>query len=1073
MNYSLENGIMMLYEYHYNVNISDYELGNIDIEKIEESDLETVDVGLLKELISGKFRLELYNEKESIIYLKRFSDSFPVLVKLSPLDKGINRDNFMSYVLSERVLRGDINLVLLPLFNMRVKYSDIESIMDVYKENEIIKEKISNGEMNEEFSVRIRENFSNMSMLKKYLIDKKVKLSELLFLLCVGLGQIYDIYENFRHNNLNMEAVYIRENKGIKEYIIGNESYSLLTEIEIRIGNFERSSMVPYLKNNDKILKNHYLDLYNFCKELKKSENYGNIIVDELGESILNEILIKKIYSNNNKDRIMENIEPITPKKLLVKHYKSSREIKNSYTSSRKLNSMKITGKLPSSLGEQDFNEPKLKRILRTKKSKEGGVRKLVGGASFQPTMKKDPNSPHLTNDQRLSYKKLQGDRPPIREPAVLAEQKVYQPVVKAPRPPNPSLYPPAFVPVNTPYSSVPIPMPYNYKPNQLPIQNIYNLNIADPRGDHSVLARVYEDLVPGDEFGLSSRTVDERIKSSNYITSIMLKKNEGDDVSLTGGKDSLLEHIQLHQLNPYHYTDPQKELSNGFLLYTSAYPIRYNAEKESIALARNSMGINMRIYRLSEEELRSHFSSYTTKLSHNVWRELYYYQRIKELIKNKKYSNFVKMHFWVLDRQSNIRWDKLETIKYNGRDLSKLLELINGRNMKIEEVNDIRKKLVDEYLSEYSEVIRNNIIEKIVKGLDEEGWKELDRLIPGKGLLDEDSLLRRTVNSLSGKLGEELITNSNTSLGIMTESPNHTFIRWATPIYEGSGSLRTMTSSGYHEPEVWISLLFQFIYGLSILQEECIYYNNFDFRYNLLVKDIYYDDKNTNHWRYNVNGLTFYVPNYGYIGMIDSYYNKQDNENIFKILTNEDDINIIRINTGKEGENKKELLRDLIYENMFKKLIDKSYYNGEFIKLGGLKPPREFYEILDRLNVITSRSIKDYLLEFRELLHNRSGSIIGNEEKKMVDFSRLPTELSNGSLAVFRDESDNQYKYVVIMSKEVSDLEFINKYKIWDGKNIRSVYSSQLFVSINRIEPEIRKGVKYDLESLLEEYNL
>jgi len=604
MEYNLENSIISLFDFHYNKNnLEDYEIKSLNPKEIKLENIKFIEKEIIenlwKQVIKGKFRMEGYHH--NIIYLKRFSDSFPTLVKISVyenekalknLDHPNNKDSFFAYLLSEKVLKNEINNVELPIFNLDVKYQEVKTIIDTYPENNKIEEEINQEKIIDTLSIRMRDRFCNSKKLSSYLIESKLYFTELIFHLLITLGQIYYFYPNFRYHRLDLDSIEIEDRNEINtvEYLLNNQKYSLETKIKIKLGSFEEASLEPIIKNTqDKFDKNHFADLFYFCYQLKNHQNFKNIIFDELGKEIFNEIIPEKISIKNNKGKIMENIQPVTPEKILIKHFKSSRTLVNKKSTQkgggelikglRNLKPLKIKGKLPSALGNQEFltEEPKLKRVEKKPIQKVNDKRSLqMGGALVRPTLPITPGA-HMTNDQRLSYKKLHGDKPePSANPNLIAEQRVYQPMKpKTQAQAQPSLYPPAFVPVNTPYSSVPIPMPYMFKPNNLPIQNIYNLNIADPRGDHSVLARVYEDMVPGKEFGLSATTVLERIKSSEYIKSIMLKSKDGEDMSLTGGKDSILEHVQLHMLNPYHYENPQKELPEGLLLYSSAYPIR------------------------------------------------------------------------------------------------------------------------------------------------------------------------------------------------------------------------------------------------------------------------------------------------------------------------------------------------------------------------------------------------------------------------------------------------------------------------------------------------------------------
>ena len=45
---------------------------------------------------------------------------------------------------------------------------------------------------------------------------------------------------------------------------------------------------------------------------------------------------------------------------------------------------------------------------------------------------------------------------------------------------------------------------------------------------------------------------------------------------------------------------NPYKNLADGFLIYNACYPIRYNKNSNRVTCSKKSMGINIRIYKLT-----------------------------------------------------------------------------------------------------------------------------------------------------------------------------------------------------------------------------------------------------------------------------------------------------------------------------------------------------------------------------------------------------------------------------------------------------------------------------------------
>ena len=115
------------------------------------------------------------------------------------------------------------------------------------------------------------------------------------------------------------------------------------------------------------------------------------------------------------------------------------------------------------------------------------------------------------------------------------------------------------------------------------------------------------------------------------------------------GEKRSLLSYIRLLELNPYNISNnPYLSLSKGFLLYNSAYPIRYDQTKNNLSIAKKALGVNVRIYELSEGAFRSNqLNDQIDQYNFDVWREMQYYNYVREeIIKKESKSKFYRNIF-------------------------------------------------------------------------------------------------------------------------------------------------------------------------------------------------------------------------------------------------------------------------------------------------------------------------------------------------------------------------------------------------------------------------------------------
>ena len=106
-----------------------------------------------------------------------------------------------------------------------------------------------------------------------------------------------------------------------------------------------------------------------------------------------------------------------------------------------------------------------------------------------------------------------------------------------------------------------------------------------------------------------------------------------------------------------------------------------------------------------------------------------------------------------------------------------------------------------------------------------------------------------------------------------VTEAPNSNIIKWNSQVRIPYGAVRKMVSTGYHKLEVWQSILFQLLYACMVLNNNKIYFNNFSLENNVYIKDVQTDNTGNSCWIYRINDIDYYVPNYGYIVVIDSNF--------------------------------------------------------------------------------------------------------------------------------------------------------------------------------------------------------
>jgi len=458
---------------------------------------------------------------------------------------------------------------------------------------------------------------------------------------------------------------------------------------------------------------------------------------------------------------------------------------------------------------------------------------------------------PQYSDEEKKEYYR-QKPNPVATESPLLAEQKIYQSAFSTapvkhtdhthPKYSNPAflnvennmMYPTSFVPGSAEY------FPY-MKPlqniNEIPLQNVYNINLGNPSVHSNNLSRIYEDALPGDPYSFTMKSVFERIHLINFMRNSMVKLHDGEEMTMQVGQNSFLEYIRLLEFNPFALgVNPYSTIPSNFLLYGGAYPVRYNMETRQIDIAKHGMAVCIRMYMMSVGAMNyNRLGAQITANHFDVWRELKYYKYVRETFLDKKICpNFISMILYKYDNVSNINYGNIYNIigRYQG---------LPAQNRSIQLSRQI-----------------NNAVQNEILGLN-----AVNPPIPGN--LNNPPHLNNLNNT-------NLAQDSTYSMITLTESPTCNLIEWASPIYRANGVIKTMISTGYHSPDIWRSILFQLSYAMAVLQKHKIYFRNFTIQRNVFIKDLFVNT-NIGYWIYKIDDVEYYVPNYGYIVVIDSSY--------------------------------------------------------------------------------------------------------------------------------------------------------------------------------------------------------
>ena len=1154
----MEEKINLLYNFLYNPSFNNcFDIDKITLGKIGLDDIKVIDdkeaEECLEELNQGKFSYMDYNEKEMLIFVKRYSDTYPITVKIgaysnniNDLNNNSNNDSLFSYLLSQLVLTKKTNHILLPIVNFDLPFKKIEHLLKNIPIYNSLKEKVEYEEIKDTFSIRIREHFFKSKSLSEYLSDNSCSYKPLLFQLIHTLAVIQKEFPGFRHNNLTLDNVLIylkKENLSENVYEYNDDNW-LIPNIgfDIKITNFEKSVIpkfygimnqrdtdVPYVTE-----QNDYFDLHTFLNSLVEGNNKmslkNNSSCDLETKKFLDKVIPVQFRGvKNGHFYLNQNVTVVKPVDLLndsyFKEYKNikkenSEEKVSGNTYYTNMKKVKMDSDYDSVLGNQkgymvrklNVEDNTLKMFNLKNASKEPdnelfpNIRKLKGGAYYENPHVEKPEVLQTNENKKIDsdntrqlkpawekpsfdkpsrdgskppYPPRDGNRPPFpprdgSRPPFPPREGGFPPRGDKPFGPPKPLEPPVekfetkksmdadFDEPNIPPGMIPLydvnntllstMAPYNFVPGQPPIQKIYNISLSDPLGNHSLINRIYEDVLPGDQTTFSFIKLTERETIKNFMRNSILEKYDGEELSLKGGDNSLLSWVKIFDVNPYTLKQtPYEDIPNGFLLYRTAYPIRYSKEEHVIKTTPSSMAFNLRIYKLSKGAIRCLDVKSLECHQFDVWRDVDYYKWVDTIIKRKISPNFINLILHVLDSKSKIGFEDLEKVKKGkNRDVYDL-QVNNDKK-----VNDFKLTL-DEIAFGNSSIISKpgtTTTNSIKKRIGVSPITNTNGNILSKEILElkdtvtdlKDSLGIKTISKVETKY-MDLTEDSGKLLVALTEAPNNNIIKWNSKVYQSYGTVRKMISTGYHKPEVWRSVLFQLIYACAVMEKEGIYFNNFSLKNNVFIKDVQTDGTGNSCWVYKANNIEYYVPNYGYLVTIDSNYadvTESTSVRQYKIYGK-----IFKENSDKSEFGK--LLKQRLIEEMD---------SAKFIETGVKSEPvengldEEVKKLISSINseLLSSSTISEILSKcFQDLMNNKIGKLLTKLEKENFSILSKP-DYREGALMV-RQKRYDEYEWVVYVGASGNKKKIISK----SGKVFREeeVFSSSLFSYPDVVIPE------------------
>jgi hypothetical protein len=292
------------------------------------------------------------------------------------------------------------------------------------------------------------------------------------------------------------------------------------------------------------------------------------------------------------------------------------------------------------------------------------------------------------------------------------------------------------------------------------------------------------------------------------------------------------------------------------------------------------------------------------------------------------------------------------------------------------------------------------------------------------------------------------------------------------------------MMATGHHSKEVWFNVIFQILYAYMVMDKYNVYFKEMSLERSVFICDIYYDVGNTGYWKYIVDDIEYYIPNRGFIVMLDSNYSdlfdvysikgllegheeKLENPEYFKILSS-------RL-FGNKNENKTENDIKILIKQGLIEMLDPMNLNKIVSSLKIIRPEDEVFELLEKIvNTLKqdNKSIKDVLVENMGIfLHNRVGSLltIGERDKLNVVPNR---NFKQGTLIVYEERFD-EYSWAIYYKRSSVVNRHLIITKVGDNYEMKDVFLSTIRTYSENLRIQDSADFNSSYENLLEVYQL
>ena len=574
-----------------------------------------------------------------------------------------------------------------------------------------------------------------------------------------------------------------------------------------------------------------------------------------------------------------------------------------------------------------------------------------------------------------------------------------------------------------------------------------YHINIGGPNANHIQASMVYEDALPTPNIFTSYKSLKERNGLCYYIRGTFISVQEGESVDFSGGPQSLNSRLKLIELNPYntnyYSSNPYKGLPQNMLIYRSCYPITYDKKEATVQCQKTSIGLNMRVYRLSIDE----YNVIKPELPEEVQiNQAALVNNQAALINNQVLTTNTTN----LQNYTDIRNQVIANLgKIPDPFIQKIIPVQNKNKTDFDVWREV----------EYYAYIRNIINKEYISPNFVKSYCYF---------MNNDSQYDFTKNTM--KINPEngsIIKYSNKSLILLTESPNNNIYSWASDIYVKEQNIQKQIYSGYKPDNVWESVIMQILIIFYVMEKHLFTFNDMQLQQNFYIKDINVYGDSFQFWKFKINDIEYYVPNYGHLVMLDSDFHDIENQNKYKHK-------IIGRFLSDDIAN----IKDQIYLNAII-CLNPNNFGQEFKNQGGVRPSDNIIKLLNNIctDIRTYKSI-DKVIENNliKYIHNRVGTLIRQHEVSNIKKNDI-RPFRKGELVIYENKFDSYEILLYVSNKDEYECVCAGKNDYNDPNIILVSISKDLLYHYSEYE-SIRQDTKpgepsLNLDYIIESYTI